>query len=551
MSNETLDQQLTSDIPSPTPAAIRWLVTLRLIVITTLLVGALIIQVTMRKILPLSGLYSLSLATYLLSLGYLILHQLRISTTVQASLQLIGDIGIITGFIYVTGGVQSPFSFLYLVVVAVAAVLVRGGGLIFAGLSAVAYGVLIDLMAFRLVPMPSGVDVPNIPSSKLLYQLLINVIGFGLVAVLVSYLSASLRTAHSRLTQEQERSAQMAALAHHVVQSVGSGILALDTDGKVLQINPAGARILNLENPQSALGQPVIDVLPLADLQWGPVLSRSRYHGPVRTEAVVDPERRVGVSVGPLSDDSQQRVGFVVNFQDLSQAQLEMQRKALHERMVSLGEMAARMAHEIRNPLASISGSAQMLSSLQTTDSATSRLLDIVVEESRRLSTILEGFLNYTRPRTGRQDTCDITVLIRDCVDLLRSSEELRDDHEVTIEAPDTLPIVADPNLLRQVFWNLTRNALQAMSGGGTLRVRAARTEEAIVMQWIDSGAGMEEELVERAFEPFVTTRDDGSGLGLAIVYSAVMEHRGSIEIDSKPGRGTTITIEIPTDESP
>ncbi len=536
---------------SPTPGSIRWLITLRLVVITTLLVGALIIQVTMRKILPLSGLYALSLATYLLSLGYLVLHQLRVHTKVQASLQLVGDIGIITGFIYVTGGVHSPFSFLYLVVVAAAAVLIRGGGLIFAGLSAVAYGVLIDLMAFQLIPMPSGVEAPDLPFSRLLYQLLINVIGFALVAVLVSYLSESLRTAHSRLSEEQARSAQMTALAHHVVQSVGSGILALDTDGRVLQINPAGVHILGLDDPQQALGKPVSDVLPLAVQHWGPVLSRSKYHGPLRIEALIEPDRRVGVSVGVLTDDSRQRVGFVVNFQDISQVQLEMQRKALHDRMVSLGEMAARMAHEIRNPLASISGSAQMLSASGSTDTSTRRLLGIVVEESQRLSALLEGFLNYTRPRTGRKSPCDITTHLIDCIELLRSSDEVHDEHDVIIDAPEELTVAADPDLLRQVFWNLTRNALQAMPDGGTLRIRVERTEDTVVMQWIDTGIGMEPEMTGRVFEPFVTTRNTGSGLGLAIVYSAVMEHHGTVEIDSSAGQGTTVTVELPIEPEP
>ena len=180
--------------------------------------------------------------------------------------------------VYFTGGVYSPFSFLYLPVIAVAAVMMRGGGLIFAGVSAVAYGLLVDLMVFEVLPVPdnlTGIQVA-LPTSRVLIQLLTNVVGFVLLAVLVSYLGESLRSAHSRLQQETERTKRFVALTDHVVRSVGAGIVATDLNGKVLHLNPAGARILDFAGGDSILESDVEDVIELEDHSWGLLKTRAR-----------------------------------------------------------------------------------------------------------------------------------------------------------------------------------------------------------------------------------------------------------------------------------
>ena len=210
----------------PSQKALRWLIGLRLVVISTLFLGILLIQVNSEKILPLRNFYGLILFSFGLSLLYLVLFARKLSPRLQSWIQLTGDIAVVTGFVYFTGGIYSPFSFLYLTVIAVAAMLMRGGGLIFAGISAVAYGLLIDLMFFGFLPIPdnlTGIQIA-IPTSRVLAQLLTNVVGFALVAVLVSYLGESLRSAHHRLQVETERANQFVALTDHVVRSVNAGI---------------------------------------------------------------------------------------------------------------------------------------------------------------------------------------------------------------------------------------------------------------------------------------------------------------------------------------
>ncbi len=539
----------TPPVASPSPRTLRLLIGLRLIVVSTLFLGVLLIQVNTQLILQLRSFYGLILLAYGLSLFYLIIHVRGLPPSLQAAIQLTGDLVIVTGFVYVTGGVFSPFSFLYLTVIVVAAAMLRAGGVVFAGLSAIAYGLQAVLMYYRVLPLPTTIEgIPVTASaSRVLSQILIHIVGFVLVAVLVSYLTSSLRQAHTMLEEETERARQFVALTQHVVRSVGAGILAADLEGKTLYINPAGAAILGIPNVDSQIGQPLETVMPLTEHNWGLIASRARSHSIPRVEGTLERSKaRLGLSVDPLKDESATVVGFIVNFQDLTELRIEAERDRMRDRMAATGEMAARMAHEIKNPLASISGSAQMLSSVGGVDETGRRLLDIVVDESRRLSGILDGFLVFARPGQSTHAMCDLSQLLNDCVALLRRSDEITEDHKLVLEAPEKLMLLGEEHLLRQIFWNLSRNALQAMPDGGTLKISAERRERTAVIRWRDNGVGMSEEVRHRAFEPFVTSHSTGTGLGLAVVYSAVQEHGGMVDIVSAPDRGTTVTVELP-----
>jgi two-component system sensor histidine kinase PilS (NtrC family) len=529
----------------PSRNSLRWLIGLRLVVITTLFLGILLIQVNSQRILPLRNFYGLILFSYGLSLLYLILYARKLSPRMQSWIQLVGDIAVVTGFVYFTGGIYSPFSFLYLPVIAVAAILMRGGGLILAGVSAVAYGLLVDLMVFEVLPVPenlSGIQIA-LPTSRVVIQLLTNVVGFVLLAVLVSYLGESLRSARSRLQEETERTKRFAALTDHVVRSVGAGIVATDLDGRVLHLNPAG----DIAGGESIVSSDIEKVIRLEDQNWGLLKTRARDRSVVRLEgSAVTTGLKLGMTVGPLADENNNVVGFIVTFQDLSEIKIEAERQRMQERMAAVGEMAARMAHEIKNPLASISGSAQVLASAGNLDDNGQRLLHILVDESRRLSGILDGFLEYARSGAATFGPCDLSAMLRDCVNLLGRSDEHREDHRLRLSIPDGLVLRGEEHLLRQIFWNLSRNALQAMPDGGDLEISAIRENGRVVLRWRDNGVGMTEEIRRQAFEPFVTTRPGGTGLGLAVVYAAVAEHNGTVSIDSAPGFGTTVTVELP-----
>ncbi len=537
--------------PVPEPRVLRWLIALRLVVITTLFVGSMIVQVTSRMILPLQGLYVLTLVTYVLSLLYTVLYLARVSTRLQAAVQIFGDVAIVTGFVYVTGGLYSPFSFLYLPVIAVAALILPRGGLLAAGLSSIAYGSMVDLMVFEIVPIPPNLVGRHLalPPSRVLVQLFINIVGFLVVALLVAYLSESVHRMASHLEIERRRSQRAEALADHVLRSISAGMMALDSRGTILQANPAAAKILGVGSPESLQGRPVEEVFPLGQTRWGLLLSRARFRAVSRLEDHLEPSgEELGLTVGPLTDEHGAQAGFVISFQTLSEVRRAAERRRQQERMAALGEMAARMAHEIRNPLASISGAAQVLATEEGSGGKSRRLLDIVVRESRRLSQVLQDFLQFARPGAEAKRDVRISSLVEECLALLKTSPDFREDHRVEVRIPPDLTLPADENLLRQVVWNLARNALQAMPQGGSLLVEAQVEAggDWVTLRFTDTGEGVPEEILARAFEPFVTGRPDGTGLGLAVVYAAVTEHGGSVEIEPGNHAGTQVVVRLP-----
>jgi two-component system sensor histidine kinase PilS (NtrC family) len=302
-----------------------------------------------------------------------------------------------------------------------------------------------------------------------------------------------------------------------------------------------------IADEEAVVGEPLEEVMPLVTHDWRKLQSRARAAPVGRLEDDLgDSGIRLGLSVGPLEDQLEHLVGFIVNFQDLTELEIETERRRMRDRMAAVGEMASRMAHEIKNPLASISGSAQMLSSLGGVDDTGTRLLNILVDESRRLSGILDEFLDYARPHQATHKPCNISQMLQDCTDLLRRSAELTDRHRLALETEDELIVHGEEHLLRQLFWNLSRNALQAMPDGGELSISAERRKGSAILVWRDTGVGMPEEVRQKAFEPFMTTHPDGTGLGLAVVYTAIEDHGGSIDIESAPGQGTTVTVELP-----
>jgi two-component system sensor histidine kinase PilS (NtrC family) len=209
--------------------------------------------------------------------------------------------------------------------------------------------------------------------------------------------------------------------------------------------------------------------------------------------------------------------------------------------------MAAGLAHEIRNPLASMRGSVQVLASELSFSQDQSQLMQIVLRESDRLNRIVSDFLTYARPPKMERSVIELASLLSETIALLRNSPELRSDHMISESYPDTSVLYhGDPNQMRQIFWNLARNAIQAMPQGGELRVTLeARQLGDLIIAFSDTGQGMSREQRERLFEPF-NSSSGGTGLGMAIVYQLVRDHNGKILVESEAGQGTRIAIRLP-----
>lgn len=528
--------------------AVKWLVGLRLLAVSGLLIGALLVQISSEEILPIAPLVRVAGLAYLLSLIWIVLLFVRTPPGLHGALQLAGDLAVVTALIYMTGGPGSPFSFLFMIPVAVGAHLFGlRGALTVAGAAFVAYAGLVEVLAFRLVPTPPYLPaVMPLGSSGLGFQLVVTGVGFAIVAILTSYLAHSVRKAESQLIGERTASARLLALSADVLRSVDSGVLAVDIEGRVVLGNPAAQRIL--DRSDAVEDARLEDLLTLDGVDWSSVLARVSATGPVKIEGTqIGRSLPVGCTVTALRTDDGRLVGFVIHFRDLTEVREVTRRESLRERMVAVGQMAAGIAHEIRNPLASISGSAQVLGKVPGLGNNERRLSHIIVEESRRLSGIIESFLVYARPPEPQPGPCQIDSILADTLALFANSAEVTPRHRIEVRVtPHPQPVVADERQLRQAFFNLARNAVQAMPQGGTMTVAAAPDGDDYVIRWSDQGVGMTAAQINEIFQPFKAFRQGGTGLGLAVVYSIVSDHRGDIKVESVPGVGSTFTIRLP-----
>jgi two-component system sensor histidine kinase PilS (NtrC family) len=327
-------------------------------------------------------------------------------------------------------------------------------------------------------------------------------------------------------------------------------MLAADVEGRVVLANPAAKRILG--RAEALEGTHLAELLPLEGVEWPEVLQRLRLGSPVRIDGTVMGSKiLLGCTVTALTHTDGTLVGLVVHFRELTEAREAARRERLRERMEAVGEMAAGIAHEIRNPLASISGSAQMLLAEAEVSTEHERLLAIIRRESQRLSDSLNQFLLQARPGVRANGPVDIAPLIGEAVALLEHSPEVQSRHRVTFSrAPGPILCVADADAITQVFWNLARNGIEAMPEGGTLHIRLKPEGRDAVLSVCDEGRGIGDEDLRRVFEPFQSRSPMGTGLGLAVVYRIVHEHGGDIVLKTAPGSGTEIEVRLPLVEA-
>ena len=256
---------------------------------------------------------------------------------------------------------------------------------------------------------------------------------------------------------------------------------------------------------------------------------------------------RLGFTVSPLFAESGVTSGMVITFQDLTDVRALEETSRRQDRMAAVGRLAASIAHEIRNPLAAMRGSIQMLRDEMDGDSEQTQLMEIILRESDRLNNIVADYLNYARPKPAELKDVELCSLVRETFKLLRNSSEIGAGHSLEEDLPDRPTIVSgDPEQLRQVCWNIARNSLKAMPNGGIFRISLAEVDDnRLRLSFTDTGCGMSPEQVEQLFEPFTSTTG-GTGLGLSIVYQIIRDHNGTINVRSRLGEGTTITIELP-----
>jgi len=516
-----------------------------------------------------SFLYLLAGLTYAASLLYIaLLKLLEGRWRAQALIQFVGDLLLITGMVYIFGGVASPFSLLYFIVIIVASALFRRGtGYAVASLASILYAATVTALYFGWIPPSTEAHLPavlfeasvatqdqvsrtaGLPGWRLLYNLVTHVFGFYTVAYLTTRLAQNISRAERELQEKQLDLDDLQVVHRDIVESVPSGLITCDLDGLVTSANLAAQDILGKEL-DALLGKPVWATRLFNEEEWTDIKASTNFDRRLRPEVTYqrgDSQRHIGYSVTLLTDAEGTRTGFILIFQDLSdwrQLQDELQ---LKERLAAVGEMASGIAHEVGNPLAAISGSVQMLTTALEGDSVHRKLLDIIFKESQRLDRTIKSFLQFARPKERSSVRFDIARQLSENVQLLANSPEVSSQHHLDLVLdPPAVTLMADPDQISQIFWNLARNSLRAMSGGGTLKVEGRVEGEEYCIRFADNGRGMSAEERGKMFHPFHSFFDSGSGIGMAIVYRIVEEHGGRLAVDSQPGEGTVITVALP-----
>lgn len=552
----------TAEAPAPVSIRRRVLlqIALRLAISLVLLAAAIVVELRSPETFPFDAViavlglvFAISLA-FIASLGWVEGHPWL------ADLHVASDAIVISMLVATTGGITSLFTPLYfLPIIAASAVRFRRGALEIAMLSTVLYAgiVLLHYLAAsgfldlqRL--LTPRVDLP--PGDVAFYTLGLNVFSFVAVALLSGSLAERWRRADVQLVQASEDLADLHAFNAFVVDHLVSGLATADHENRLLTFNHAASAITG-ESVDGAIGRRAADVLQLTRAD---VVALERDEPGARARRLDVPYRRadgVAIDVGlsaarlPLPNG---RLGYLYTFQDVTEMKRLERESQTRQRLAAVGEMAAGISHEIRNPLGSMSGSLQILRQELNLTGDQAQLMDIVLKESERLNHTIRSFLAYARPERTVVMPVDLRTVLHEAVTLLRHSPDRDERHALLVSAPDEPVIIAaDEGQVKQIVWNLATNGLRAMPSGGRLLLGA--TWEPVqdggrraVLTVVDQGVGIPPEERDQIFQPFRGNFAQGSGLGLAIVHRIVLEHGATIVVESSPGRGTTFRITFP-----
>lgn len=533
---------------------IGWLIALRAVVSTLLLGGATLAQMTAPDSFAEHPFFLLIAATY----GLTILWAATLRSVEQhrwmVDAQLACDAIIVSAFIFLTGGVTSFFASLYaLPIIAASVIGFRRSGLLVAAFSAVLYLGIVgaQYVPASMLPWPGlaahAASLPSRPAAQ--YVVLMNLFGFFVVALLTGSMAESARKAGARFERASSALADLQALNQNVIDSLPSGLVTTDPGQLVITFNHAAERICGVAEG-AVVGRPVAEVLQLPTdvtdaLNRG--LSRT---GAQRLEYRFRRQDGREIDIGLSAthvDTPKGSAGFLITFQDLTDIKKLERDARMQQRLAAVGEMAAGIAHEIRNPLASMSGSIQILREELPLSEEQEQLMDIVLRESDRLNTTIRSFLDYARPRRFAIARFDLRRVVQDAALLLRNSPDVRESHSVDVLVPDE-PVwfEADEGQLKQIVWNLATNGLRAMPEGGRLELGVREEAEALVLTVRDEGIGIPPEQIEGLFQPFHGSFAKGSGLGLAIVHRIVTDYQGEVRVDSTPGLRTLFSVRLP-----
>ncbi len=519
-----------------------WLTAFRLLTVTALLLATIGLGGRPEPLIStVPGLlYGLIGGIYALSLGYIVALKRWRRLDSLAFWQVAGDVCIASFLVYLTGGSESLFTIFYpLAIVNASIVLPRSGAVSSAIASAATFAVVaVGLRTGIMPPAASYLAPESVPLPRFVLGLFVNGSAFVLTAGLSSYLAEQVQRAGEQLTESQADLAELSALHGSIVQSIHSGILTTDADGKITFMNPAALQMAGAQTEEIS-GRDLVATFPLLSAACAAAAAAGKAHGEATLRGGTQP---VAFFVSPLTAPAR---GTAIMLEDLTTLRRMEEAVRRAEGLAAAGRLAAGLAHEIRNPLASMCGSVELLRSGLQLSPDNNRLFDIVMREGERLNALVTDFLAFARPASPQLSEVDLGSLVEETLGVFANAPTAG---KATLRPlVDRFVVVrADADQLRQVLWNLLVNAVQAMPNGGAATVRAFAQGPYAVVQVEDEGEGILSSDMPHLFEPFFTTKPAGTGLGLATVHRIVDGLGGRVEVQSERGRGSRFSIKLP-----
>lgn len=542
-------------------ARIRWLIFSRVVIVSFILGIAVFVELNAGGGLSeISGsiFFKIILCIYPLSIVYFLLFYRFPDAIANAYLQSMVDVLAITAMVYSTGGIQSLYSVFYpLVIIYSVIFLGRRGGLLIASTAGICYGLLAVFEYHRLID-PQVFTLFNdyqLTAGYVLARIVTHILSFYFTAFLSIFVVDQEKKTRNLLAEKEDDFAKLDILHQSIIESVNLGIITVSNLGRIKSFNRAATEITGLafkdvENLMFA------DIFPdFYDFLHDQKKMESSLSGLTRFEGVFHTnegrELKLGASLSPLRDNYGAIIGEIIIFRDITEI-LEM-RYSLEKsrRLAFIGEVAANLAHEIRNPLASIGGAVQLLKQDFPRTETNAKLFQIILRGKDQLDNFLKDFLLMARPAPGISEEIDLSSMIKDVLDSLRLVPDWPRPLKLNLSLPE-YPVLISVNKteIRQALWNLILNSVQSMPGGGELTIEVSlcrlNSVDAVEIRITDNGCGIERENLQRIFEPFYTSRDMGTGLGLAVVSRIIENWKGKIEINSEVGKGTHCLLTIP-----
>lgn len=541
---------------------LKWLMFFRVAVATVLLVAGIVVQFKESGTLSASityTFYPVAGLVFFLSILYVpILKYAKKPASIATSQALVDNI-IITFVLYISGGAESPLSFLYILTIVSSTIVSYGsGGFLAASMSSIFYGSLVNMEYHHIFPSMTEIitgEAQRLPQGAL-YNMLGNVTAFYLVSFLSGYLAIQTKKAEEELREKKIDYQALEVLNNDIVRNISSGLLTVDGNGYITSFNAAAEKITGYlleevygKNIEAIFGD--VDVISMHPETENPEESqRPRLETWFKRKD--GKEYYLGFSISQIKESESGEIANIIFFQDLTTLKRMEKELRQADKLAAVGGFAASIAHEIRNPLASISGSIELLSKDLASElkDDNKKLMGIVIREVERLNKLIREFLNYARPSPPKKKDVNLNAIINETIEMIVNSEPKASNITIKIDEGKIPSIRADEGQLRQVIWNLTKNAADSIKPKGQIFITTRKAligkEKGVELLIRDNGCGITDEESLKIFNPFYTSKEEGSGLGLSVVHSIIEAHSGLLTLKSIPGKGSTFSVTFP-----